>query len=69
MQRVENTRSFINIFPEEASSRESWQLLVCSQRNTLTASFGFAAAANPYQTAFSTVPPKARHAPATSGRV
>ena len=40
-------RSFINIFPEDASSRESLQLLVFSPRGILTVGFGFAAAANP----------------------
>ena len=58
MQRVENTRSFLNIFPEDASSRESWQLLVFSPRGTLPVGFGFAAAANPMRTT-STVPRRA----------
>jgi len=38
---------FQSFFPEEASSRESWQLLVFSYRGTLSVGFGFAAAANP----------------------
>ena len=52
MQRVENTCSFINIFPEDASSWESWLLLAFSQRDTLTVGFGFAAAANPCSAAW-----------------
>jgi hypothetical protein len=48
VQRVENTRSFIMIFPEDAPSWESLQLLGFSQRDNLTVGFGFAAAANPY---------------------
>ena len=33
---------FQSFFPEEASSRESWQLLVFSYRGTLTVGFGLA---------------------------
>ena len=47
MQHVENTCSFINIFPEDTSSRESGLLLVFSRCDPLTVGFGFAAAANP----------------------
>ena len=42
MQSVENTYSFITIFPEEVSSRESWLLLVFSHHDVLTVGFGFA---------------------------
>ena len=47
VQCVENTRSFINIFSEDASFWESVQLLVCPHHDVLTVGFGFAAAANP----------------------
>ena len=47
LQPLEKTLSFINIFPEEAPSRESLLLLVFSHRSALTVGFGFDAAANP----------------------
>src|SRR4051794_18235484 len=47
LQLLEKTYSFINVFPEEASSRESWLLLVFSRYSALPVCFGFAAAANP----------------------
>jgi hypothetical protein len=43
-------QSVTTIFPEDASSWESLQLLRFSHRDTLTVSFGFAAAANPITT-------------------
>ena len=47
MQRIEKTCSFVNIFPEDTSSWESFQLLVFSHRDALTVGFDFAAAAHP----------------------
>ena len=70
MQRVENTCSFINIFPEDASSWESWLLLAFSQRDTLTVGFGFAAAANPFCAPWTPRPGTGRRPPSgpSSGR-
>src|SRR5262249_3085884 len=45
--RVENTQSFITIFPEEVSSRESQLLLGVPHCSALTVGFGFTAAGNP----------------------
>jgi len=47
VQRVENTCSFINVFPKDASSRENWLYLVFPLHSALTVGFGFAATANP----------------------
>ena len=51
MQRVENTGSFITIFPEEVCSWESFPLPVFSHCSVLTVGFRFGAAANPYRPA------------------
>src|SRR6266852_5527327 len=61
LQVLENTRSFISIFPEETSSRESSLFLTFSHRSALTVGFGFVAAANPSRVLGNPLGPLNRH--------